>query len=101
MSPGVSGETGRKPGLFPLHLPSGLCPLTPVQLQHPSERLVKKTKALKEEGSPSDSTWTVEAWRRAHTSLGVSADSNSNSILTNPVTQGSVLNLSESQFFYL
>lgn len=48
-SQGGSGETGRRPGLFPPRIPSGLRPMTPVQLQHPSERLVKKTKALKEE----------------------------------------------------
>ena len=41
---------GRRPTALPSpHLSPGLCLLTSSQLQHPSERLAKKTKAMKEE----------------------------------------------------
>lgn len=97
---GGSGKTGRRRVLYPFFLPARTGPLTPVQLQHPSERQQRK-QALKEEaGTPSQSLGRG-GFRRAHTGLGVALGSNPSSTFTSCVTLDSALNLSESQSFVI
>lgn len=80
--------------LFSLHLSPGLCLLTSSQLQHPSERPAKKTKALQEERETPSQHLGCGSFRNNTQKCGSQPRLESRFYFTSCVTLDSVLNLS-------